>query len=150
MFLAFSNDGQRASKHFDISQLVSLQPAWLKQMWSPVDVRLNRLSESEWLHILECFDLRSLASLFSASPGVSNCISVEVKPSLFANAVLQTEFDADKLCAYLDVEVNERRLRRVMGIAKEAGDTLMMNASPFRTVVRCSWFWSTCGKVDTT
>ena len=136
MFLAFSNDGQRASKHFDISQLVSLQPAWLKQMWSPVDVRLNRLSESAWLHILECLDLRSLASSFSASPVVSNTIPAEEKLSLFAKELLATEFDADKLCAHLGVEVNERRLRRVMGIAKEAGDTLMMNASPFRTVVQ--------------
>ena len=128
--------GQRASKHFDIAQLVSLQPAWLKQMWSLLDVSLNRLSESEWLHILQCLDLRSLASLFSASPGVSNCISAEVKPSLFANAVLTTEFDADKLCAYLGVQVNERRLRRVMGIADEAGDTNIMDVAPFRKVVQ--------------
>ena len=136
MFLAFSNDGQRASKHFDISQLVSLQPAWLKQMWSPVDVRLHRLSESEWLHILECLDLRSLASSFSASPVVSNAIPAEEKLSLFAKELLATEFDADKLCAHLGVEVNKRRLRRLVGIATEAGDTLMMNASAFRKVVQ--------------
>ena len=115
---------------------VSLQPAWLKQMWSPVDVRLNRLSESAWLHILECLDLRSLASSFSASPVVCNTIPAEQKLSLFAQKLIATEFDADKLCAHLGVEVNERRLRRVMGIATEAGDTLIMNASAFRKVVQ--------------
>ena len=81
-------------------------------------------------------DGRSLASSFSASPVVSNTLPVEEKLSLFAKELLATEFDADKLCAHLGVEVNERRLRRLVGIATEAGDTLMMNASAFRKVVQ--------------
>ena len=120
-------------EHFDISQLESLQPAWLKQMWSPVGVRLDRPSQSEWWLILECLDLRSLASSFAAAPFVSSSIPAEVKPSLFAKAVLTAELDAGKLCAYLGVEVNERRLhspRRPSLLPPQGA------AVPFRKVVQ--------------